>query len=142
MQTIVDVHALTQSLLDSAGPEVFYWGQTVGGTTVSSDFQEAVQAAVAKGATFKFIINDNPPYSTRMVAALEQCSPKAAIDYRIASDCNTRFFACGTSQMMIGARLDGINNAFIIRDADIIRFIQSWFLERFNRLPKPTKSNS
>ncbi len=134
VQTIEDVHALIESFLDFAAPGAFYWGQTVQGVTVTQDFGANVQRAIEKGATFKFIINDNPPYSTRLASELEACTPRTAVDYRVARDATIRFFAFGMSHVMLGARIDGVSNAFVIRDPDFIRFLHRWFSERFNSL--------
>ena len=134
VQTIEDVHALIESFLDFAAPGAFFWGQTVQGVTVTQDFGRGVQRAIDKGATFKFIINDNPPYSTRLIADLEACTPKSSVNYCVATDSTIRFFAMGTSHVMLGARIDGVVNAFVLRDPDFIKFLYRWFNERFDTL--------
>lgn len=134
VQTVEDVHSLIESFLDSAAVGSFYWGQTVQGVTVTNNFGDLVQNAISKGATFKFIINDNPPHSTRLVSELEKCKPRTAVDYRISRDATIRFFAVGTSDVMFGARIDGVVNAFVLRDREFISFLNQWFLNRFDSL--------
>lgn len=134
VQTIDDVHALIETFLEHAAPGAFYWGQTVQGATVTKDFGLNVQRAIAKGATFKFIFNENPPYSTRLISELEACKPRDKVDYRVAYDSTIRFFAFGLSHVMFGARIDGVVNAFVLRDREFIGFLYRWFNERFDTL--------
>ena len=138
VQTMDDVRALHETFLEYAAPGVTYWGQTVGGMTISPRFFDALQNAINKGATFRLIINDNPPYSTHIIAGLERCVPTTAINYCTARDCQLRFFGLGTSQLMIGLRIEGLVNALIIRDFDLIQFFHGWFTQRFERLRTAT----
>jgi hypothetical protein len=106
--------------------------------TISPAFFDALQTAINKGATFRLIVNDNPPHSTHIVAGLKACRPAAAVEYCVASDCHMRFFGIGTSQMMIGLRIEGLVNALIVRDFDLIQFFHRWFNQRFEKLRTAT----
>jgi hypothetical protein len=134
VQTADDLLLLIDELLSHADQGVDYWGQTVGGSTIAKGFGDKVQAAMRKGASFKFILNHSPPHSIAVAGELKKCQPDTKISFITATDCTTRLFGLGTSQLLIGARIDGVHNAFMIRDSDVIKFMYKWFNARFDDL--------
>jgi len=124
-------------LVSIAEPGIEFWTQAVGSTSFPEDGEDLMAAAIAKGATFKFILKRNPPFSGALAARLDDLAKKTGgVEYVFTGDADLRVIGMSEVYCLVSPRIDGVYGGIIIKDQNLIRHLKAWFDRQFFELRK------
>ena len=122
-------------LVSIAEPGVVFWTQAVGSTSFPEEGEQLMAEAVAKGATFKFILMRNPPFSGTLANRLSAMNEKyGGVEYVMADEADLRILGMSEVYALVSPRIDGKYGGVIIKDQQLIGHFKSWFDQRFQEL--------